>query len=149
MDFSSLQQILDVRRKRLGKNNICLCRIDGAFKKLEARSEVPQARPYRPLVVAMKTDQREFTFENVSGSLVCVYFPPYMDKLNMAGWHIHFISENRCLGGHVFGLSLAQGIARLASLSAFELAIPQESDFQHLDPAVSKEDIKAVEGGKK
>ena len=96
----------------------------------------------------MKTDQREFTFKHVSGSLVCVYFPPYMDKLNMAGWHIHFISKDRHLGGHVFGLSLTKGCAHLASLPSFELAIPQEPDFQHLDPTVSKEDIEAVEGKK-
>lgn len=89
-DFSALQQALNARRIRQGKNNICLCRIDGDFEEIKARSEVPQTRPYRPLAVAMKTDQREFTFEHVSGSLVCVYFPPYMDKLNMAGWHIHF-----------------------------------------------------------
>ena len=66
----------------------------------------------------------------------------------MAGWHIHFISKDRRHGGHVFGLSLTQGSARLASLPSFELAIPQESDFQHLDPTVSKEDIEAVEGKK-
>lgn len=147
-DFSALQQALDARRIRLGKNNICLCRIDGDFKEIKARSEVPQTRPYRPLAVAMKTDQREFTFEHVSGSLVCVYFPPYMDKLNMAGWHIHFISKDRRHGGHVFGLSLTKGSAHLASLPSFELAIPQEFDFQHLDPTVSKEDIEAVEGKK-
>ena len=107
-DFSALQQALNARRIRQGKNNICLCRIDGDF----------------------------------------VYFPPYMDKLNMAGWHIQFISKDRRHGGHVFGLSLTKGSARLASLSSFELAIPQESDFQHLDPTVSKEDIEAVEGKK-
>lgn len=147
-DFSALQEALNARRIRQGKNNICLCRIDGDFEEIKARSEVPQTRPYRPLAVAMKTDQREFTFEHVSGSLVCVYFPPYMDKLNMAGWHIHFISKDRRHGGHVFGLSLTKGSAHLASLPSFELAIPQESDFQHLDPTVSKEDIEAVEGKK-
>lgn len=66
----------------------------------------------------------------------------------MAGWHIHFISKDRHLGGHVFGLSLTKGCAHLASLPSFELAIPQEPDFQHLDPTVSKEDIEAVEGKK-
>ena len=49
-DFSALQEALDARRIRQGKNNICLCRIDGDFEEIKARSEVPQARPYRCLL---------------------------------------------------------------------------------------------------
>ena len=35
-------------------------------------------------------------------SLVGVYFPDYMDGINMPGWHLHFLSEDRAKGGHVF-----------------------------------------------
>ena len=43
---------------------------------------------------------------DINGTLVCVYYPDYMDWINASGWHLHFISEDRKKGGHVFDLSL-------------------------------------------
>lgn len=41
-------------------------------------------------------------FENVTGTLVCVYYPDFMDCINDSGWHIHFISDDRHKGVHMF-----------------------------------------------
>ena len=63
---------------------------------------------------AAKQDKRElcdFFFEDISGTLVCVYYPDYMDGINAAGWHLHFISDDRQKGGHVFDLDMISGIA--------------------------------------
>ncbi len=37
---------------------------------------------------------QSFLFENIRGSLVGVYFPDYLDGINMPGWHLHFLSED-------------------------------------------------------
>ncbi len=145
-DMDQALAYLNHRISMQGKNNIYVCRIDGKFSEVQARSEVAQQEPYRPLAKAMKTDQREFTFENVEGSLVCVYFPSYMGGLNLAGWHVHFISKDRNNGGHVFGFHLEEGEAQLTEIHDFRLFLPKNPYFQQQDFAVSKEEIESVEG---
>lgn len=57
----------------------------------------------------LKETQKAFKFDNMSGTLVCVYYPDFMDGINAAGWHIHFVSDDRQKGGHVFDLKMKSG----------------------------------------
>ncbi len=133
-----------------GRNNIYICRIDGDFSLVKARSEIPQEKPYRTLAKAMITDQREFSFTSLLGSLVCVYFPMYMDKLNLAGWHIHFLSQDKNYGGHVFDLTLEKGDGRFSAIQEFGCLIPKDRDFQNIDfDSITKEEIEGVESASK
>lgn len=138
---------LDVAAKANGENNIYACRVDGYFTEVYARSEKKQhSEPYKTFAKVLETDQREFKFQNVSGSLVCVYFPQYMDGLNVAGWHVHFISDDRTMGGHVFNCALKEGTAYMGKTKGFTFLVPDTDYFQKLDLTdVSKEEIESVE----
>ena len=94
--------------------------------------------------------QKAFKFENVKGSLVCVYFPDYMDGINAAGWHLHFLSEDRTMGGHVFDLHMLQGTAKMDKISRIDIQLPWEPAFDTYSlKNASQEEIKSVEQGKK
>ena len=54
---------------------------------------------------ALKTDQREFSYENIEGTVVALYCSDYMNGLNTPGWHLHFISADGKKGGHVLTLT--------------------------------------------
>ncbi len=137
---------LDAKVQAAGENNIYACRIDASFREVYARSEMKQQEPYKTFAKVLETDQREFKFKDVSGSLVCVYFPKYMDGLNMAGWHVHFISDDRSMGGHVFNFTLKEGRVQLGATSGFTFMIPKTEYFQGLKlTEVSKEEIASVE----
>lgn len=71
---------------------------------IHVRSELPQQKPYRPLMEVLKTDQREFTYSNIAGTIVALYFPDFFDKQNSTGWHLHFLSADKTKGGHVFDI---------------------------------------------
>lgn len=146
-DMSELLAKLDEVGKAHGENNIYACRIDGYFNEIYARSEKKQhSEPYKTFAKVLETDQREFEFKNVSGSLVCVYFPQYMDGLNVAGWHVHFISDDRTMGGHVFYCSLQEGKAYMSRTEGFSFLVPKTKFFQKLTLTdVSKEEIESVE----
>ena len=64
--------------------------------------------------VAFMDGCREF---EISG----VYFPDYMDGINASGWHLHFISEDRTVGGHVYEIKMEQGLVRLAKKNSLEI----------------------------
>ncbi len=131
-----------------GLNSMHMARIDGEFALVDARSE----SAYRSMHVTLKNvlarTQKSFCFENIKGSLVCVYFPDYMDGINAAGWHLHFISDDRRSGGHVFDISMKSGHGILDKINSIELKLPDEPVFDTYSlKEASGEEVKQVEQG--
>lgn len=145
----SMAEVLSRLNKEVaaaGRNQIFLVRIDGDFEEVYARSEIGAKEPYDTLANVLKTNQKEFHFGHVKGSLVCLYFPPYMDNLNLADWHIHFLSEDKKWGGHVFAFTMKEGRVTFGACDGFKLTIPQDPKFQELDlKDISKKEIESVE----
>jgi acetolactate decarboxylase len=78
----------------------CALRIDGRFERIRARSVPRQEPPYRPLTEVV-AEQRIFELADVDGTIVGFRFPEYAEGIEVSGWHLHFISEDRARGGHV------------------------------------------------
>jgi acetolactate decarboxylase len=76
-------------------------RVDGDFDRVRARSVPRQEPPYRPLAEVV-ADQHVFEIEGISGSMVGFRFPDYAEGLEVSGYHLHFITDDRDRGGHVF-----------------------------------------------
>jgi acetolactate decarboxylase len=78
----------------------CAVRIDGRFEFLRARSVPAQAPPYRPLTEVV-ADQHVFELEDFEGTMVGFRFPTWVEGIEVAGYHLHFIGADRTRGGHV------------------------------------------------
>src|SRR3954454_25135292 len=78
----------------------CAVRIDGRFELVRARSGPRQEPPYRPLTEVV-AEQQVFELASVDGTMLGFRFPEYAEGIEVAGWHLHFISEDRTRGGHV------------------------------------------------
>ncbi len=147
-NIDDLRDILDDRVEILGVNHIYIVRIDGYFPMVAARTELPQREPFKPFAEVLKTDERRFFFDNMVGSLICFYFPNYMDGVNTPGWHFHFINKARSLGGHVFDIHMDSGRAILNKVDRFIMDLPNNKAFQSADLGnASKDDIKKIEQG--
>ena len=132
-----------------GLNSMYAVRIDGEFSKVDARSESGTKAHHVTLKDALSVTQKAFIFENIKGSLVCVYYPDYMDGINASGWHLHFLSEDKKHGGHVFDVSLNQGTADFCRITSVEVRIPDTPAFDtYALKKASKDEIKSVEQGK-
>ncbi len=130
-------------------NSMHAVRIDGEFSKVDARSESGTKAHHVTLKDALNVTQKAFIFENIKGTLVCVYYPDYMDGINAAGWHLHFLSEDKKCGGHVFDISLTQGNAAFCRITSLEIQIPDTPAFDtYALKGASKDEIKSVEQGK-
>lgn len=133
-----------------GLNSMHIVRIDAHFKSIAARSEAAYRSQHEELKDILKNTQKDFRFENIGGSLVCIYYPDYMQGINAAGWHFHFVSEDRTRGGHVFDIAFEVGNARLDKISKIEMQLPTEAAFDtYTLTQASNKDIKQVEQGKK
>ena len=124
-------------------------RIDGHFSKLYARSEAGYESRFLSLKNILSKTQKDFHFEDIDGTLVCIYYPDFMDGINAAGWHLHFISADRQKGGHVFELELKTAKARLDKISRIEIQLPTDIEFDIYSlKEASNDEIKQVEQGK-
>ena len=146
-DFASLQTELTRRIEEVfGLNSMHIVRIDGEFEKVDARSEAPYRSHHIALKEILGQTQKAFLFENICGSLVGVYFPDYMDGINMPGWHLHFLSEDRTKGGHVFDVCVREGKAKVDKISSILINLPEEPAFDTYSLKQDLQDeIKSVE----
>lgn len=142
-----LNNIID---SHFGLNSMHMARIDGEFEVVDARSESGYESVHVDLKTILGKTQRAFKFENIKGTLVCVYFPDYMDGINASGWHLHFISDDRKHGGHVFDVIMKSGKGQISKINSIELKLPDEPVFDTFAlKQASEEAVKTVEQGKK
>lgn len=142
-DFPTLLEALD--QAVPSKNLFYAVRVDGRFAQVRVRSVPRQKKPYPPLV-EVTTHQPEFEHRDISGSLVGFRFPDYATGINVPGYHMHFVSDDRTAGGHVLAFSMVAGTIAIDVTSQFHMALPQESDFLDADLTKdSAEDIAKAE----
>lgn len=135
--------------EHFGLNSMHVVRIDGTFDLIDARSELPSRKSQHvTLKELLSKTQYAFKFENIKGSVICLYFPDYMDGINLPGWHLHFISEDRQKGGHVFNLKMHEGHVRMDKISRIELQLPTEASFDtYALKMMSQKEVESVEQG--
>ena len=84
----------------------------------------------------------EITFADTEGTLVGFRFPPTASSINVPGWHFHYISADRTLGGHVFDLTTGPTHASIQELSELRILFPAQAPSEAISDAAS---IKAAE----
>lgn len=148
-DIEAIKQELTLRiEEDFGLNSIHIARIDGWYDAVHARAGAPYRSQHVTLKNILSKTQKDFSFENIRGTLVCVYYPDYMDGINAAGWHMHFLSEDRTLGGHVFKATLSSGECIVQKMDRIEIQLPREAAFDTYSlKEASQDEIEEVEQG--
>ncbi len=134
-DINALKDILTKTVEKNGKNMFCFVKLSGEFEKMNVRSELKQEKPYKTLDKALATDQREFNYKNIKGTVVALYCPDYMDGLNTPGWHFHFISDDKEKGGHILELAFDKAEAEYDITPEFDMCLSDNGDFQKMELA--------------
>ncbi len=145
MNLTDLEIFLDGQFP--SKNLFYAVRIDGAFASVRAWSVPAQEKPYPKLVEAVAGRAVfEFEFENVTGSAVGFWTPELARGVNVPGYHLHFITDDRTGGGHVLDLRLDRGSVRIDVTPAFYMVPPTEGDFCAADLSGDlRDELEAVE----
>jgi acetolactate decarboxylase len=121
----------------------CAIRIDGHFDLVRARSVPRQSPPYRPLTEVV-AEQHVFELFDVAGTMLGFRFPDYAEGIEVSGYHLHFISEDRSRGGHVLGSRSGRVLrARLDPSSELHVELPPGVELA--DPQVAVATHAAVE----
>lgn len=121
----------------------CAVRLDGHFDLVRARSVPRQSPPYRPLTEVV-LEQHVFELEDVAGTMVGFRFPDYAEGIEVSGYHLHFVSEDRGRGGHVLA-SRSAGPLRARLDFSNDLHVELPPGIALADPALAAGTHTAIE----
>ena len=107
-------------------------RIETRIPMIAIRSVDAQSEPHRDLVGATQ-GQKSWTHEDIKGTLVGIRSPPYVGSMNVTGYHWHFISSDREVGGHVIAAELDRGAVDIDHIRTWEVVLPEGDNFGTLD----------------
>lgn len=122
-------------------NLFCALRIDGCFSYVETRTVPRQERPYKPMLEAI-AQQPTFRFDNCKGNVIGFRSPAYVQGINVAGYHEHFITDSRQGGGHILDYRLENGVLQFGTIAKLVIDLPLDQDF--LRANLSPEDLDSV-----
>jgi acetolactate decarboxylase len=125
----------------------CAVRVDGRFALVRARSVPAQEPPYRPLTEVVAA-QHVFELTDVEGTMLGFRFPAWVEGIEVAGYHLHFITADRSRGGHVFEARPAGVRLRVDPSDDLHVELPPTVDLA--DPGLAAETHEAIvraEGG--
>jgi acetolactate decarboxylase len=131
------------------KNNFLAIRVDGRFDSITLRSVHRQEPPYRPLGEVAK-GQSVWTHEDVSGTLVGIRCPAWVEGLNVPGCHWHFLSDDRKVGGHVLDCRVREGRVRYDVCRDWLIKLDGSDEFNEVDPGADfSHDLRRVESSRR
>ncbi|MGM9905947.1 acetolactate decarboxylase [Lactobacillus sp.] len=125
---------LEAYLKGQGMNNIFYAvKLTGTFAKMKTRTVFKQEKPY-PGLTEVADQQAIFEGKNTTGTLIGYYAPDLYQGIASSGFHLHYLSGDHALGGHVLDLELAEGELSLTPFSDFNLHLPtSNADFMQAD----------------
>jgi acetolactate decarboxylase len=115
------------------RNMVYAVRMHGTFPFLKVRSIPVQERPYPTLTEAAQ-HQVVSTWSNSTGTVVGFYTPSFFTGLNVAGYHLHFLSDDRQSGGHILDFTMPEGtLVEYDITPEFDMLLPTSGPFIGVD----------------
>jgi alpha-acetolactate decarboxylase len=113
-------------------NNLFISiRIDGTFEEISThivRRQEYSGQPGTELIKKMKHE----TLRNVTGTAFGFRSPQHAG-FSSPGVHLHFISSDRQIGGHMITFKMARGTLSSCAVNNVRLELPQTSPFNEIE----------------
>ncbi|MDD1678391.1 MAG: acetolactate decarboxylase [Methanomicrobiales archaeon] len=131
MNFTTFSSTMEGRLPT--RNMVYAVRIIGTFPVVKVRAIPAQEKPYSTLTEAAKS-QKVYTYTNATGTVVGFYTPHFFTGLNVAGYHLHFLSDDLRTGGHVLDLTVpAHMTVEYDITPEFDMLLPTSGPFTDVD----------------
>ncbi|RCH56593.1 hypothetical protein DJ568_01670 [Mucilaginibacter hurinus] len=131
------------------QNGMYAIHVSGSFSYVKTRAFPAVEKPYKPLA-ALLANQRFFEFKDVKGDLVGFKLGEFAQGPFIAGYHFHFLQDNKAGGGHIIDLTATDVTVEIDELTSYSMDLQQTPEFKEFDfNEDRKDEIKSVENGKK
>ncbi len=127
INYDSLRNLL--RQHFPSRNFFYAFKIHAEFDSLKLGSFYKQERPYLETLGSLMPGRPTFDHRNISGTMVGFFCPDFIGDINAAGFHFHFISDDKKTGGHVLEFSGRKFNVEIDKLGSYHFVLPETDDF--------------------
>ena len=131
MNFSAFSTVMEDRLP--SENMVYAVRMHGTFPSIKVRAIPAQEKPY-PTLSEAAANQSVYVYANATGTVAGCYIPVFFEGLNVVGYHLHFLSDDRQTGGHILDITVPDGTAVGYDVTPeFTMVLPTSGDFTNVD----------------
>lgn len=128
---SSYSELKTFIESKIPSNNFGYAfKITADFKTLKCGSADKQEKPYSNTLSEALVDRPTFNLDNISGTMVGFWYPEYTGKINVGGFHLHFISDDKKQAGHVMEFQASNVQISVDLCDGYEIDLPKTKDFE-------------------
>lgn len=91
--------------------------------------------------VEVSHHQPEYSEDDVTGTIVGIWTPEMFHGVGVAGYHLHFISDDFSFGGHILDFEMDEGEVEIGAIDQLEQAFPVQ-DRKYLFAKLNLEELK-------
>lgn len=122
-----------------GHNLFRSIKIHGKFKHMHVRM-IPKSAPDRKFA-EVAVGQPEHHAEEVTGTIVGFWTPEMFHGVSVAGYHLHFLSDDHTFGGHVMDFIIEEGIVEVGPVDQLDQRFPVQ-DRKYLFAKFNMDELK-------
>lgn len=102
---------------------VAAVRVRATLGRIGLRSVHRQTPPY-PSLADVTAHQVQWEASDVVGTLIGFRFPDATAGVEVPGYHLHFLSDDRTTGGHVMSLTLTSGTVEVCRVDELHVELP-------------------------
>jgi len=113
------------------KNYFYAFRVNATFSKIKLGGLNKQTKPFDKGLDVLIPNRPVFESDKVKGTMIGFFF----GDINVAGYHFHFISDDRKLGGHVMEFESAADVTvEIDRMRSYQFLLPETEEYSKVDP---------------
>jgi alpha-acetolactate decarboxylase len=141
----AVDRVLEESNNHAG-NLFMAYRLEGRFSRIKCRTVKGQEYPGQPLSELGK-NQFVAEYTDIRGTIVGFRSPSVWQGFSVAGEHMHFIDEDRKVGGHILEVESVEEVnVGVATIKDVHIELPTSEKFNDAKMATDDVGLKAVEG---
>ena len=114
-------------------------KIHGDFARMHVRM-IPKSTTERKFA-EVAVNQPEYCKENITGTIVGIWTPEIFHGVSLAGYHLHFVSDDLTFGGHVMDFVIKEGVVELGAVDQLDQRFPVQ-DRKYLFAKFNMDEMK-------
>ncbi|GAB3274938.1 alpha-acetolactate decarboxylase [Larkinella harenae] len=143
---STLDQLEEELLAALSPNEMYAIRMKGHFSTLNARAPGPAQKPYGTLKEHLAKNQYLFNLRETDGVVIGFLLPVYLARVNVPGFHFHYLANDHQSGGHIFGFTATDITVEIDKIQGYSVELNTHPDFRKVSLREDRqEELKKIE----
>ncbi|NMH87918.1 acetolactate decarboxylase [Flavivirga algicola] len=130
INYDSLR--VEINKQLPSKNMFYAFKIHGKFKNIKCGGLNKQEPPFKEGLDVLIPNRPIFKAEEIEGTMVGFYCPKFIGDINVAGYHLHFISDDKKFGGHVMEFSAESLNVSIDEMYEYQFVLPNTDAYRHV-----------------